>query len=195
MMTVPQQVLNQIGASNHTTCFWQLLSPKFLLKLFSRSPGETQSLPPPAVRLSSKHKVKWILSSLNELKPHLLLDATEANHSFEFENIENLGGSLLNVDTLQTLEEVFMQFTFLKSWIFCIELRSSHGDIYNEIVSKVVRLHFYGFLEAMKPYFPSSFVERLEIVCEKEIQGLKEEVVLEGGREIRELIEMLWSQY
>ena len=67
--------------------------------------------------------------------------------------------------------------------------------MYNELGAKVVRLHFYGFLEAMIPYFPPSCRDRLKTVCGNEIPALKEEVVSEGGEEMSRLVAMFWSRH
>jgi hypothetical protein len=180
---------------NLPTHFNELSSTKFLLQLFPHaSSSGTHTNPPPYIRSSAKSRVETVLSSLAIIKP-LLLTSREAHSStFEFRNIENLGRSLRNVDELGSIEEVFFQLSLLKSWMFCMELSASgSGDVYGELGAKVVRLHFYGFLEAMIPYFPPGCRGRLEDVCAVEIRELSDEVCLESGKEVREAVGMFWG--
>ena len=106
-----------------------------------------------------------------------------------------MGESLRVVDVLRTIEDVFFHFAMLKSWMFCIEpISTGGGNVYNELDTKVVRLHFYGSLEAMIPYFPPNCKGRLEAVCGNEIPELREEVLLERGEDMKRVVEMFWSQ-
>lgn len=134
-----------------------------------------------------------ILQSLAEVKPLHLAKKEEHSSSFEFRHIGILGESLRNVHRADRVDDVFNQFALLKGWMFCMELRTSaRRDVYGEFGAKVVRLHFYGFLEAMIPYFPPSCRERLMTVCGGEIPRLREEIVMDGDHDVRELVERLW---
>ena len=174
--------------------FSELQSPKFLLKLFPQTPSNQHALPAPSVRSTAKLRIEAILSSFTTLKP-LLINREEAHSSsFEFKNIENLGQTLHAVDQLGTAEEVYTQFSLLKSWMFCVELKSSsESGCHNELGAKLVRLHFYGFLEAMIPYFPPGCEERLRGICGRETEELREQVRVEGGSEIEGLVEEVWG--
>jgi hypothetical protein len=92
------------------------------------------------------------------------------------------------------VDDVYGQANLLKSWMFCMELRTNSScEVYGELGAKLVRLHFYGFLEAMIPYFPPSFTGRLMTICGNEIPYLREKVILEGCDDVRGLIEEFWS--
>ena len=151
---------------NVASHFSELSSTKFILQLFSLSMTTPHILPPPSIRAASKTRVQRILSSITLIQPLLLTKKEEHSSTFESRNIQTLGESLLPIDILRSAEEVFSHFAMLKSWMFCMELRSSaDGNVYHELGAKVVRLHFYDFLEAMIPYFPPSCRARLEAVC------------------------------
>jgi hypothetical protein len=63
--------------------------------------------------------------------------------------------------------------------MFCVELKSdSNSGCHNELAARLVRLHFYGFLEAIIPYFPSSCEERLRRICGTESRELRQQVMM-----------------
>lgn len=87
-----------------------------------------------------------------------------------------------------------MQFSLLKSWMFCVELKSGSDCVcHNKLGARLVRLHFYRFLEAMIPYFPPSCKERLRGICETESRELRQQVMNECGSEVYELVEKFWN--
>jgi hypothetical protein len=184
---------------NHLNDFFsELRSPKFILKQFPQTSShfsQAHTLPPPHVRTASQERITAILHSLAEIKPFLLTNEGEHYSSFEFRNIEILGESLLSVNRAETLEDVFRQFALLRSWMFCMELRTSTStNVYRELGAKFIRLHFYGFLEAMIPYFPPGCRGALDTICGNEIPELREEVILEGVDDITKLLEVFWTQ-
>lgn len=80
---------------------------------------------------------------------------------------------------------MYTQFSLLKPWMFCVELTSGPGsDCHNELGAKLVRLHFYGLLEVMIPYFPSGREEMLRGICGRKIEELRVQACVEGGIEI-----------
>jgi len=172
----------------------EIQSPKFILQLFPRISLHTMhTLPQPAVRLASHARVTAILESFAAIKPLLLAKNEEHSSFVEFKSIEILGESIRCVHQAESVEDIFSDFVLLKSWMFCLELKtSSSRDVYGELGAKVVRLHFYGFLEAMIAYFPPSCRGRLETICRGEIPMLTEDIMMDGDYDISDLVERFW---
>ena len=63
----------------------------------------------------------------------------------------------------------------------------------DELGARIVRLHFYGFLEAMIPYFPPGYEQRLREICEQEMKELREQIMEEDDKEFGELVERYWG--
>ena len=181
---------------NFTSNIPEIQSPKLILQLFPRASSSTiHSLLLPSICLFSRGRVSTILESLDAFILPLLARKEELSSLYEFRNIEILGESLRHIHRAETIGDGFCKFSILKSWMFCIEVKTTAGmDVYGDLGAKVVRLHFYGSLEAMISYVLPSCRKRLKTICGNEIPLLKEELISDGSNEMRRLMKQFWSQ-
>ena len=145
-------------------------------------------LPAWSVRCSSRERVESVTFSLTRLKTTVSKDDW---NDFGFKELETLAIVLERIDKLKSVEEVYVQLTPLRMWMFCVELG---GEIKDLPFSKVMRVYFYVLLMAASPYMSKTCSGNFSGRCNSMIKNIQREGFWGIGEEMREVFELFCKE-
>jgi hypothetical protein len=186
VLTHHEQVLRRIRKLKQQTLYSAFLCDNFQIIKFDHSPKPPQRTPYiSSTQTESKHLVETITTSIYKARSILSTDEWDENG---FKQFEILCWAVHSALKGPEEDGGFKKLGLLRAWMFFFDLcvTKDFG------LRNILRLHLYGLVLAMAPYFPPVCSESLEKFCRISIRRMKR-AYEKGASPASELTEIFWK--